>query len=196
MLDLLYGKLTDSLFLDSLIGKATVRMPGLILLKPCDGGNVMPNWEYLDTLLKAHHFVTKVDTLDPREEQFFNNQSVFKILPKEPLKLFLPKGEDEKEAPDTSANRLVVLMPSDQEYFVYNGTRVANGRSASFEDIKAYLSARNKKHEISVVIKPGKKCSYQSVVNILDLMTTTNVKNYSWKIGRRRKKQLFIHKEK
>lgn len=75
--DLRYGKITDSLFMDTILTNARDRKPGLIVLKPGDGAAVLGNWEYLDTLFKMNNFENrKIDTLDEKEQKFFNTTSI------------------------------------------------------------------------------------------------------------------------
>ena len=181
MTDLRYGKITDSLFMDTVLTDARDRKPGLIVLKPGGGAAVLGNWEHVDTLFKTNNFNSRsIDTLDKREQEFFKTTSIIPFLKKlheEPLKLFLPKEESEP-VHDPTGNELVVLILDEKEVYVYNGTQVENGRRCTYKELGLYLATKKSEHDFFVLIKPGKKSTYKSTVDMLDLMTVENVKNY------------------
>lgn len=75
--DLRYGKITDSLFMDTILTNARDRNPGLIALKPGSGAAVLSNCEQLDTLFKINNFKTrKIDTLNEKEQKYFNTSPI------------------------------------------------------------------------------------------------------------------------
>lgn len=178
--ELRYGKITDSLFIDTVLTSARDRNPGIIALKPGGGAGVLGNWEQLDTLFKLNNFTnTKIDTLDEKEQTFFKTTSIITFLKEhqEPLKLFLPKEENENtEAP--SDKTLTVLLLNENEVYAYNGANIKSGSKYSFKDLEAYLKTKKSSSDFIVRIKPGEKSTYQSTVDMLDLITTTKIKNY------------------
>lgn len=178
--DLRYGKITDSLFMDTVLSSARDRNPGLIALKPGDGAGVLGNWEQLDTLFKSNNFTNrKIDTLDEKEQTFFKTASIIPYLKEhqEPLKLFLPKEENEPiEVP--SDKTLTVLLLNENEVYAYNGANIKSGSKYSFKDLEAYLKTKKSRSDLIVRIKPGEKSTYQSTVDMLDLITITKIKNY------------------
>jgi biopolymer transport protein ExbD len=178
--DLRYGKITDSLFMDTILTNARDRKPGLIVLKPGDGAAVLGNWEHLDTLFKINNFENrKIDTLDEKEQKFFNTTSIIPWLKEHerPLKLFLPKEENEHVVV-ASDKTLVILILNEQEAYAYNGTKVKNERKYTYEELGLYLGTKKSRSDFLVLIKPGEKSSYKSTVDILDLMAIQKVKNY------------------
>jgi len=98
MTELRYGKITDSLFMDTIVMNAKERKPGLIALKPGTGGGVLGNWQFVDALFKTNNFNSRtIDTLDEKEQKFFNTTSVISFLKEreQPLKLFLPRKKSD-----------------------------------------------------------------------------------------------------
>ncbi|WP_244883953.1 hypothetical protein [Niastella koreensis] len=178
--DLRYGKITDSQFMDTILTNARDRKPGLIVLKPGDGASVLGNWEQLDTLFKINNFENrKIDTLDEKEQKFFNTTSIIPWLKEheKPLNLFLPKEENEHIVVPTDKT-LVVLILNEQEAYAYNGAVMKNGRKYSYEELGLCLRTKKSRSGFLAVLKPGEKCSYKSTVDMLDLMTLHKVKNY------------------
>ena len=180
MIDLRYGKLTDSLFMNTVLTAAIDRKPGLIVLKPGGGAAVLGNWEHVDTLFKINNFKNrKIDTLDEKEQEFFKTTSIIPYLKKsheEPLKLFLPK-EEGGPVHEASGKGLVVLILNENIY-TYNGVRVKDGRRCTYKELELYLGTKKSDRNFFVVIKFGKKSNYKSVVDMLDLMAIEKVKNY------------------
>jgi biopolymer transport protein ExbD len=177
--DLRYGKITDSLFMDTVLTNAIDRRPGLIVLKPGDGAAVLGNWEHLDTLFKINNFENrKIDTLDEKEQKFFNTTSIIPWLKEhqQPLKLFLPREKSDVVVP--SDKTLIVLIINEHEAYAYNGTNMKNGSKCGYEELGSYLATKKSRSDFLVVIKPGEKSTYKSTVDILDLMTVHEVKNY------------------
>jgi hypothetical protein len=177
--DLRYGKITDSLFMDTILTNARERKPGLIVLKPGGGAAVLGNWEHLDTLFKINNFENrKIDTFDEKEQKFFNTTSIIPWLKEhqEPMKLFLPKEENEHVV-IPSDKTLVILILNEHEAYAYNGTKVKNGRKYTYEELGLYIGTKKSRSDFFIVIKPGEKSSYKSTVDILDLMTVQKVKN-------------------
>jgi biopolymer transport protein ExbD len=178
--DLRYGKITDSLFMDTILSNARERKPGLVVLKPGCGAAVLGNWEHLDTLFKINNFENRrSDTLDEKEQKLFNTTSIISWLKehREPMKLFLPKEESEHVV-IPSDKTLIILILNEHEAYTYNGTKVNNGRKYTYEELGSYLGTKKSRSDFFVVIKPGEKSSYKSTVDILDLMTIQKVKNY------------------
>jgi len=97
---------------------------------------------------------------------------------KEPLKLFLPKEENEQLHRSTG-KELVVLVLNENEVYAYSGTRMNEGRKYTYKELGSYLETKKSDREFFVVIKPGEKSTYKSTVDMLDLMTIEEVKNYS-----------------
>jgi hypothetical protein len=180
MIDLRYGKLTDSLFMGTILKTAINRGPYLIVLKPGQGGSVLSNWEHVDTLFKINNFKNrKIDTLDAKEQEFFNTTSIIPFLKEheQPLKLFLPK--EESEHIDVSSGKgLVVLILNEDEAYAYNGANMKKGSKYTYKELGLYLATKKSRSDFFVVIKPGEKSSYKSTVDMLDLMTVEEVRNY------------------
>lgn len=93
------------------------------------------------------------------------------------MKLFLPK-EESQHTVVPSDRTLIVLILNEQEAYTYNGLNVKNGSKCTYEELGLYLAIKKSRSDFFVVIKPGKKSTYKSTVNILDLMTTEKIKNY------------------
>jgi biopolymer transport protein ExbD len=179
--DLRRGLLTDKLFIDTILTTAKDREPVSIVLKPVCGGSVMSNYMHLDTLLALNDFKNRtIDTLDEKEQEFFNATSVLTFLKEheEPLKLFLPK-ESNKPSHVSLGNELVVLILNESEVYVYTGKQIKDGNRITYAELKKMLAVKRSKYDFFVVIKPGERCSYKSTVDVLDLMTIEKIKNYS-----------------
>ena len=178
--DLRYGKITDSLFMDTVLTNVRDRNPGLIALKPGGGAGVLGNWEQLDTLFKINNFTNrKIDTLDEREQKFFNTTSIIPFLKEhqQPLKLFLPK--EENDHPDVPSDKtLTVLIVDGLQAYAYNGDNIKNGSKYNYKELEAYLVTQKSRTDFVVLIKPGKKSTFQSTVDILDIMTIEKIPNY------------------
>lgn len=194
MTDLRYGKITDSLFMDTVLTDARNQKPGLIVLKPGGGAAVLGNWEHVDTLFKINNFINRtIDTLDEREEKFFNTTSIIPFLKEheQPLKLFLPK--EESEHIDVSSGKgLVVLILDEHEVYAYNGINMKSGSKYTYKELGSYLATKKSRSDFFVVIKPGEKGTYKSTVDMLDLMTVKKVRNYKLEIRQRRSRHLLM----
>jgi hypothetical protein len=121
-----------------------------------------------------------IDTLDEKEQEFFNTTSIIPFLKKmheEPLKLFLPK-EENAQVYDSTGKGLVVLILNENEVYAYYGTQLKNGRTYTFKELGLYLATKKSQSDFFAVIKPGEKSTYKSTVDILDLMTVEKVRNY------------------
>jgi hypothetical protein len=179
--DLKRGLLTDKLFMDTILTTAKDRKPFLIALKPVCGGSVMSNYIQLDTLFALNNFKNRtIDTLDEKEQKFFNATSVLTFLKEqeEPLKLFLPRESNEPGHVSLD-NGLVVLVLKESEVYVYTGKQIKEGNKVTYAELEKMLAAKRSEHDFFVIIKPGERCSYKSTVDILDLMTIEKIKNYS-----------------
>lgn len=181
MTDLRYGKLTDSLFMDTVLTAAKEREPGIIILKPVSGGGVLSNWQHVDTLFKINNFNNRIiDTLDKKEQEFFNTTSIIpfiKSLHEEPLKLFLPKEESE-QVHEPSGKELIVLILNENEVYAYNGAQVKDGKRYTYNELGLYMAKKKSNRDFFVVIKPSEKSTYKSTVDMLELMTVKKVRNY------------------
>lgn len=178
--DLRYGRISNSLFMDTVLSTARDRNPGLIALKPGDGGGVLGDWEQLDALFKANNFTNrKIDTLDKKEQKFFNTVSVISWLKEhqEPLNLFLPKDEN-KHIDIPTDKTLTILILNGHETYAYDGGDIKTGSKYNFRDLETYLKTKKSRSDLFVSIKPGVKSTYKSTVDILDLMTIEKIKNY------------------
>jgi hypothetical protein len=71
-----------------------------------------------------------------------------------------------------------VLILNEIEVYAYNGANIKNGSKYNFKDLSSYLATKKPWSELVVSIKPGAKSTYQSVVDMLDLITITKIENY------------------
>ena len=71
-----------------------------------------------------------------------------------------------------------MLLLNGNEVYVYNGANIKNGSKYNFKDLAAYLKTKKSRSDFFISIKPGEKSTYQSTVDMLDLMTIEKIKNY------------------
>src|SRR5258708_2513276 len=99
-----------------------------------------------------------------------------------PLKLNLPRDEPAK--PDSlsgfpKASRLVILLSGSNDIYAYMGGNMRKGKKYTYQKMTELVKQRKSDQNFSVVIKPAKSTTYKNTVNMLDVMTTTDIKHYA-----------------
>jgi biopolymer transport protein ExbD len=111
-----------------------------------------------------------------------------------PLNLQLPRDVPDssiEKANPPKASQLSILISGDNIYG-YMGGDIRKGRKYTSEELTDLLKREKTDKDFVAAIKPGKSCSYKTIVDVLDLMTITGVKNYTL-IDITKKEEVYLH---
>jgi len=188
MQDIQRGKITDSVFVREIFRK--IKSGGLsIVLKPGGGADMLSNFQEMVDLANKYDVSRPiVDSGDANEDKafaFVTPEMVKTAMRGEkqpPLKLDLPRDQ-----PDNSkalsgfpiSLQLVILLSKDKEIYAYTGGDMRTGKKYTYQGIADLVKDRKSNKNFSVVIKPAKNATYKNTVDMLDVMTTEQIKHYA-----------------
>jgi biopolymer transport protein ExbD len=188
MQDVHNGKITDTAFVSTLFER--IKSGDLsMVLKPGGGADMLGNFQKMVDLANNHDVYRRsVDSGDINEEKafgFITPPSVKSALRGEqqpPLKLNLPRNEPDK--PDSlsgfpKSSRLVILLSGSEDIYAYTGGDMGKGKKYTYPEITDLLKERRSDKNFSVVIKAAENTTYKNTVDMLDVMTTADIKHYS-----------------
>jgi hypothetical protein len=115
--------------------------------------------------------------------------------PPKPFKLELPKDDPDTADPENRLplSALVILIAGDPNPYIYHSNDIGNGKLRSYPEIKQMLIRENVDTNFLVLIKTDIGASYKNIVDMLDLMKTTNVKHYALP-GMTKKEDSYLHR--
>lgn len=188
MEDVKKGKIYDTAFVNRMF--RTIKDRGFLLtIKPGDGGNMMPDFQKMINLANDHDITNRsVDAIDGNEEKAFGFSTPPQIKTAmmgqgtEPLKLDLPK--DESTGPNAISNfpkasQLVILFSSSIDIYAYMGGDIQKGKKYTYQELTDFLKMKKLDKNFSVAIKPAGSSTYKSIVDMLDIMKSMDIKNYA-----------------
>jgi biopolymer transport protein ExbD len=187
MRDINRGKITDSVFVKAMFGK--IKGGGLSMtLKPGDGAEVMGNLQDMISLSNSYGITNRsVDSTDANEEKALGVVTAPPIREmmqgRPPFKPNLTLPREETDGPKAlsnfpTASQLVILFNEDDIY-AYMGRDIRKGKKYTRQELTRLLNAKSPDKNFSVAIKPSKSSTYRNTVDMLDMMTTANVKHYA-----------------
>jgi len=99
-----------------------------------------------------------------------------------PLKLSLPR--DEPNRPDSlsgfpKSSRLVILLSRSDDIYAYIGSDIEKGKKYTYPEITDFVKERRSDKNFSAVIKASENTTYKNTVDMLDVMTISDVKHYA-----------------
>jgi biopolymer transport protein ExbD len=99
-----------------------------------------------------------------------------------PMKLDLPK--DEPDSPNAvssfpKASQLVILISGSGKIYAYMGGDIRKGKKYTYHELTDLVKAKKSDNDFSVVIRPAKSSTYKNTVDMLDEMTTSDIKHYA-----------------
>ena len=188
MRDINMGKITDTAFVNTMFKK--IKIGGLLMvLKPGGGADMLGNFQEMVNLANNNDVYRRsVDSADINEDKAFGFvtppmvKAAMRGQNQPTLKLNLPRDEPVK--PDSlsgfpKASRLVILLSDSNNIYAYVGDDMRSGKKYTSQEIIAFVKERRSDKNFSVVIKPSENATYKNTVDILDVMTTADVRHYA-----------------
>ncbi len=96
----------------------------------------------------------------------------------------VPKDDassENKTSIDSDKPSTVHLILYEENIYQYKGTRMSEGAFVDYDQLQSSITGEKSrlKESITVMIKPSKQASYQSIVNTLDQMTINNIASFT-----------------
>jgi biopolymer transport protein ExbD len=178
------GHLSDATFMNKMITTAkehaTSDSSFVISVKPTMAGNVGEDFRSLVNLLNDKSLDHRsLDSLNEIEKKTFNTVSPYDIIHSEPVRLHLPKDEQNEDTLPNNPDRLVVLIYDEQGIYAYRGAVMTSGQKYSYAEFRALLQNQHSNGHFAVLIRPSGNCTYKNTVNMLDAMTLEKIKHYA-----------------
>jgi biopolymer transport protein ExbD len=73
----------------------------------------------------------------------------------------------------------VILLSGSHDIYGYVGDDISKGKKYTYPEITDFVKARRDDKNFSVVIKAAKNTTYKNTVDILDVMTSADIKHYA-----------------
>ena len=187
MEDVNRGKVTDTVFMNEMFAK--IKKGGLPLtLKPGGAGDVMTNLQEVIDLANRYEVTQRSeDSIDVNEEKAFGAATPPQLkafLQGQPLSFQSDLPKDGPGNPNAVANlpkasQLVILIAGGTEIYAYLGGDIEKGKKYTYQELTDLLKTKRSDKDFSVVIKPAKSGTYKNTVDMLDIMTISNIKHYA-----------------
>lgn len=182
------GKITDTAFVNAMFEK--IKSGGLsMVLKPGGGADMLGNFQEMVNLANNNDVYRRsVDSGDINDDKAFgfvtppNVKAAMRGEDQPPLKLNLPR--DEPARPDSlsgfpKASRLVILLSGSNDIYAYVGGDMRRGKKYTSQEIIDLVKERRSDKDFSVMIKAAENATYKNTVDMLDVMTTADIKHYA-----------------
>lgn len=182
------GKITDTAFIDAMFER--IKSGDLLMvIKPGGGADMVPNFQEMVNLANkfdvSRHSVDSGDINEDKAFGFVTPPMVKAAMQGEdppPLKLMLPRDE-----PDTASvlpgfpksSQLVILLSEGNGIYAYMGGDIRKGKKYTYPEITDLVKEKRSDKNFSVVIKPAKTANYKNTVDMLDVMTSADIKHYA-----------------
>jgi len=188
MQDVHNGKIGDTAFVKAMFEK--IKSGGLsMVIKPGGGADMLGNFREMVELANNHNVYRRsVDSGDTNEEKTFGFitpsmvKAAMRVEQQPPLKLSLPR--DEPNRPDSlsgfpKSSRLVILLSRSDDIYAYIGSDIEKGKKYTYPEITDFVKERRSDKNFSAVIKASENTTYKNTVDMLDVMTISDVKHYA-----------------
>ncbi|HTR28109.1 MAG TPA: biopolymer transporter ExbD [Puia sp.] len=182
------GLITDTGFTKEMFQKAKAQNL-VVVFRPLPGGDMIPNFREMirlsDKYEIANRFVDTAEFDEARTPGFTSAPYVKALMRGEsppPFKLDLPRAEPDSPnavAKFPTSSRLTILLGDDRHIYGYMGTDIRSGKKYTYDELKDALMAKRRDNAFSVQIRPSKNSTYKGTVDMLDLMKTAAIKNYT-----------------
>jgi len=182
------GKITDTAFVAAMFEK--IKSDSLsMVIKPGGGADMLGNFQEIVNLANINNVNRRsVDSGDTNEDKAFGFvtppmvKAAMRGEDRPPLKLNLPR--DEPASPNAVSNfpkasQLVILISGSTGIYAYMGGDIRTGKKYTYQELIDLVKAKRSDKDFSVVIRPAKSSTYKNTVDILDVMTISNIKNYA-----------------
>lgn len=167
--------------LDDIIEKAQAKANSqlYITVKFSDRGNSAQSFSTITDILKKKNIqFSKDPVISKKETEYLGLHSMpfFGDSKPQTMKLFLSKGDITEEE---KKNAIIILLSGSDDLIAYVQPHISDALKLNTKTIDQYLSvAKKKDSNLVVIIKASTKAPYKSVVDMLDKMTTNNIKKY------------------
>jgi len=189
MTELKRGNTRDSLFMNDFLQSAKEHAKNdsfRIVIKPTASADVIKTTKEIIDLLNQHALTggRMLDTLDENEQKFFNTislQDVVQRMNAEPLKLNLPKDENQQEPLSKGAiqDRVVVLFYGTDGIYIYTGSDINSGEKLTSKEFNDFLQAKKTNKKLWFLLKASENATYNNTVDMLDFFTQNKIEQYS-----------------